>query len=159
MLELIYYNILMQVVNLGNHLIYAQNYIIMTLFPKKRTFTKGGSVMAENKGLNDFTIDWNKAHRSFFFTIQWAPVVGRPVNIEMRYTAVCYRGLYTTDDWIHFKTMVGLKSHNLMMVVSSEEAFSQGVVQIVVSSANHDYSESYIVSTLEWIGRDFFGVK
>ena len=93
--------------------------------------------MAENKGLNDFTIDWNKAHRSFFFTIQWAPVVGRPVNIDM----------------------VDLKSHNLMMVVSSEEAFSQGVVQIVVSSANHDYSESYIVSTLEWISRDFFGVK
>ena len=125
----------------------------------KRTFTKGGSVMAENKGLNDFTIDWNKAHRSFFFTVQWAPVVGRPVNIEMRYSAVCYRDLYTTDDWNHFKTMVDLKSHNLMMVVSSEEAFGQGVVQIVVSSANHDYSESYIVSTLEWISRDFFGVK
>ena len=115
--------------------------------------------MAENKGLNDFTIDWNKAHRSFFFTVQWAPVVGRPVNIEMRYSAVCYRDLYTTDDWNHFKTMVGLKSHNLMMVTSSEEAFSQGVVQIVVSSANHDYNESYIVSTLEWISRDFFGVK
>ena len=115
--------------------------------------------MAENKGLNDFTIDWNKTHRSFFFTIQWAPVVGRPVNIEMRYPAVCYKDLYTTNDWNHLRAMVGLKSHNLMMVVSSEEAFSQGVVQIVISSANHDYSESFIVDTLKWISRDFFGVK
>ena len=77
----------------------------------------------------------------------------------MRYTAICYRDLYTTDDWNHFRTMVGLKSHNLMMVVSNEEAFGQGVVQIVISSANHDYNESLIVSTLEWISRDFFGVK
>lgn len=120
---------------------------------------KGGSVMAENKGLNDFTIDWNKAHRSFFFTIQWAPVVGRPVNIEMRYSAVCYKNLYTTNDWNHLRAMVGLKSHNLMMVVSSEEAFSQGVVQIVISSANYDYNESLIVDALKWISRDFFGVK
>ena len=115
--------------------------------------------MAENKGLNDFTIDWNKAYRSFFFTIQWAPVVGRPVNIEMRYSAVCYKNLYTTNDWNHLRAMVGLKSHNLMMVVSSEEAFSQGVVQIVISSANHDYNESLIVDALKWISRDFFGVK
>ena len=115
--------------------------------------------MAENKGLNDFTIDWNKAHRSFFFTIQWAPVVGRPVNIEMRYSAVCYKNLYTTNDWNHLRAMVGLKSHNLMMVVSSEEAFSQGVVQIVISSANHDYNESLIVDALKWISRVFFGVK
>ena len=115
--------------------------------------------MTENKGLNDFTIDWNKAHRSFFFTVQWAPVIGRPVNIEMRYSAVCYKDFYTTNDWNHLRAMVGLKSHNLMMVVSSEEAFSQGVVQIVISSANHDYSESLIVDTLKWISIDFFGVK
>ena len=81
------------------------------------------------------------------------------MNIEMRYSAVCFRDLYTTDDWNHFKAMVGLRSHNLMMVVPSEEAFSQGVVQIVISSANHDYNESLIVRTLEWISRDFFGVK
>ena len=105
----------------------------------------------KNERLNEFVIDWNRSHRNFFFTVQWALVIARPIGVALR--------LQTTNDWERFKSMTDIKSQGLMLVVSSEEAYSQGIVQFAVASANHNYSEHFIVSTLEWIGKEFFGEK
>ena len=132
----------------------------MIVFQMKWSLRKGVSVMAEkNERLNEFVIDWNRSHRNFFFTIQWAPVIARPIGVALRYAATRYRDLQTMNDWEIFKSMTDIKSHGLMLVVSGEEAYGQGIVQFAVASANHNYSEHFIVSTLEWIGKEFFGEK
>ena len=113
----------------------------------------------KNERLNEFVIDWNRSHRNFFFTVQWALVIARPIGVALRYAATRYRDLQTTNDWERFKSMTDIKSQGLMLVVSSEEAYSQGIVQFAVAPANHNYSEHFIVSTLEWIGKEFFGEK
>ena len=44
----------------------------------------------KNERLNEFVIDWNRSHRNFFFTVQWALVIARPIGVALRYAATRY---------------------------------------------------------------------
>lgn len=106
--------------------------------------------------LKEFILDWNKSHRHFTFSANNSPITGRPLNIEIRYSAAKYQNFFCTNSWNKLKDVVEAKSHGTMYVVTDEHLFERGIVEIMVASSNHNYQERFIVGVLRWIGEDFF---
>ena len=106
------------------------------------------------QSLKDFICEWNRAHWHFFFAMQEAPVVERPVSIEIRYWAVDYQD-FSTEQWNLLKNLVEENPHGMMYISSNEDFFKRGVVEIKITSANHEYREDLVVETLRRIGEEF----
>lgn len=106
--------------------------------------------------LNKFVEEWNAAHKKLIFSVYDSSGVNRPTSVEIRYTAVSFRSLYSTENWYRLIDMVDAKSHGTMVVVTSEELFERGIIEIKIASCNHNYSDRFAVGTLCWIGEEFF---
>lgn len=108
------------------------------------------------QALKDFILDWNKSHNRFVFSAQEAPVTGRPIEVEIRYSAAKYQDFFSTNKWKKLKDVVEEKSHGTMYVVTDEYLFERGIVEIKIASSNHNYQERLVVGVLRWICEKFF---
>ena len=108
------------------------------------------------QSLKDFICEWNRAHWSLFFAVQEAPVVERPVSVEIRYETTSYQNFCANKQWNSLKSLVETISNGLMFVASSEEFFKRGIVEIKIASADYGYREELIVEVLRWIGEESF---
>ena len=106
--------------------------------------------------LQEFVFNWNKSHKRLNFLVNYIPVIDRPTSIEIRFSTVQYRKFLTTDMWEDFKEHVRYCSHNNMYVVTNQDLYEKGVINIAVASSNHNYRECFVVSVLKWMTEQFF---
>lgn len=106
--------------------------------------------------LDDFILEWNKTHKKLFFSLQKAPAIDRPTEIGIRYSVAEYEDFLSSEQWGRLTFIVERKSHGAMYVSSDEMLFNSGIIDIAVSSANHNYQECYVISVLKWICEKFF---
>ena len=106
--------------------------------------------------LKDFIARWNEGHKSIEFSLFQAPFAERPTSIEVRYSAAKYQKFYSIDRWNELKQMVDALSHGTLFVVTGEELFEKGILELKIASKNHNYQERLIIATLLWIGEELF---
>ena len=106
--------------------------------------------------LEGFILDWNQSHKHLVFSLTKSPVVDRPINVEIRYPAVKYRNVFTTENWQKLNDMVDAKSHGTMFITSNEYLFERGVINASIASQNHNYEDQRIAGTLIWISENMF---
>ncbi|MBP5647750.1 hypothetical protein J6X04_00435 [Candidatus Saccharibacteria bacterium] len=109
-----------------------------------------------NQTLNGFVHDWNKTHKYLNFSLNEAPVTDRPINVEIRYPAVKYKDVFSTETWYQLNDIVDAKSHGTMFIVTDEHLFEKGIIEAKIASLNHNYEDQRIASALTWIGEELF---
>lgn len=107
--------------------------------------------------VNAFIEEWNEVCPRFLFAPRLIPKNGRPSSISVRYSAAKYHNRYSTDEWNRLCNVVEAKSHGTMFVVSTERMYENGVVEIAVAAANHNYQDRLVIGVLRWIAEGFFG--
>lgn len=106
--------------------------------------------------LTDFIHSWNQSHKQLIFSVAEAPIIIRPTSIDIRYSAAKYRDFLSAIEWSRLKKLVEAKSHGIMYVVTDDNLFERGIIEIKVASSNHNFQERLVVGVLRWIGEEFF---
>lgn len=106
--------------------------------------------------LEGFILDWNQSHKHLVFSLAKSPVIDRPISVDIRYPAVKYRKVFTTENWRKLNDMVDAKSHGTMFITSNEYLFERGVINASIASQNHNYEDQRIAGTLIWISENMF---
>ncbi len=108
----------------------------------------------------DFISDWSKSHsRSFAFSTQVDYITGHPTEVGIRYSAAKYQKNLNAEVWDRLCYFIEVNSHGTMYVYTSEFVFERGIIDIKLSSSNHNYQERLVVGTLMRIAEEFFGVS
>ena len=107
-------------------------------------------------GLMEFVEAWNHSHKRFIFSVYDNSGVNRPTSVEIRYCAVKYRNVYSTDNWYRLNDVVDAMSHGTMFIVTDEYLFERGIIGVKIASCNHNYREGFVIGVLTWIGEKFF---
>ena len=81
----------------------------------------------------------------------------RPICIEIRFVAIAYK----TDrvDWKNFVFDMKEASHLTAFISTNEEMFQNGIIEIKLSSQNHNFEEGKIVETLRFMVKYLEGIK
>lgn len=106
-----------------------------------------------------FASDWGKLHPKFTFTPQMDEGLGQPVEICLRYSAAKYRDFCTPEAFAELCEKVEAKSRGICLVTTDEHLFRRGIVDFAVATQNHNYRATTLVSTLKWVGEEFFRVE
>ncbi|MBR0112643.1 MAG: hypothetical protein IJM02_02750 [Clostridia bacterium] len=110
--------------------------------------------MPEAFSLTEFIRDWNERHNNFRFTPAGE---NSPVSVEIRYTAVRYKDITNgIDKWNDFVSAVEYRGRGIICVSSSYNMFEQGIIELKLANLNHNYTESRVISILQWIGEELF---
>ena len=103
-----------------------------------------------------FVDEWNKNHKKDVIFIIHGTDGDCLSGISIRYVAAKYRKACNHENWERFKLIIETKSHETIFPVTGENFFERGIINLLVACQNHTYKTSNIISTLEWIGKDFF---
>ena len=112
--------------------------------------------MKQQQALNDFILNWNRNHANVLFSMITAPVIGRPVSIEVRFSPERYQKFISEEMYDRLRTNIVNSSKGLMVLTTDYDLFRRGIIEFKVSSASGEYRESIIANSLDWVGGRFF---
>ena len=104
-----------------------------------------------------FVREWNKTHggAGVSFALCKIPETKRVASVEVRYR-IPLNCPDIHEKWHLLNDVVGLKSHGIMKVATTEKMFRAGIIEMKVSSQSYKYRDTFIIDTLAWIGEGLF---
>ena len=131
--------------------------------PRKKR-NSGGSLgqklMIEGTAnLNNFVYNWNRRHNELKFALIDDTMIGRPVQIEVRFSRSKFMELCDAVNFERFCEYINIHSHQTLFVTDDEHLFENGIIEIKVATLASNYRNDTVYGILDWISSKFFTIE
>lgn len=131
--------------------------------PRKKR-SSGGSLgqklMIEGTAnLNNFVYNWNRRHNGLMFALTDGTMIGRPVQIEVRFSRSKFMDLCDAVNFERFREYIEIHSHRTLFVTDDERLFENGIIEIKVATLASNYRNDMVYGILDWISSKFFTIE
>lgn len=131
--------------------------------PRKKR-SSGGSLgqklMIEGTAnLNNFVYNWNRRHNELMFALTDGIMIGRPVQIDVRFTPSKFMELCDAVNFERFREYIEIHSHRTLFVTDDERLFENGIIEIKVATLASNYRNDMVYGILDWISSKFFTIE
>lgn len=131
--------------------------------PRKKR-SSGGSLgqklMIEGTAnLNNFVYNWNCRHGELMFALTGGTMIGRPVQIDVRFSRSKFMELCDAVNFERFRDYIEIHSHQTLFVTDDERLFENGIIEIKVATLAPNYRNDTVFGILDWISSKFFTIE
>lgn len=131
--------------------------------PRKKR-SSGGSLgqklMIEGTAnLKNFVYNWNRRHNELMFALTDGTMIGRPVQIDVRFSRSKFMELCDAVNFERFREYIDIHSHQTLFVTDDERLFENGIIEIKVATLANNYRNDTVYGILDWISSKFFTIE
>lgn len=131
--------------------------------PRKKR-NSGGSLgqkllIEGTANLKNFVYTWNRRHNELKFALIDDTMIGRPVQIEVRFSRSKFMDLCDAVNFERFCEYIDIHSHQTLFVTDDERLFENGIIEIKVATLASNYRNDTVYGILDWISSKFFTIE